>query len=311
MHPRLMVVAIFVVAVTGPLVASRAEASLPYPSPTTSTSPPAVVGVSVSTPDVVDPGDDGGTATGTVAIPCDWNPEPATPAETDALNDTIGSLFDAINRLLPINLVVRLTYYSEYGTLRAWDSVDGRFEQAMVADCSAATHPGAVTTGDFEWQAVTPPSPDILIPGTVERATALIEAPTPAINPPDIGTINLGMWLAVEQEGPITIRAELGPIWVEATARIVATTFDLDDGPPIVCEGVGTPIPDSARDEIDEGPCGHTFTDTDDIGTTEFTITSRWTMSWVTSAGTSGTGSDITQWTTVPYRVREIQTVGR
>ncbi len=148
------------------------------------------------------------------------------------------------------------------------------------------------------------------MPGIVDEATALIGAPIPAINPPNIGTINLGMWLAVEQAGPITIRAELGPLWAEATARITTTTFDLDDGRPIVCEGVGTPIPDSAREEIDEGPCGHTFTDSDDIGRTEFTITSRWTLSWTTSASTFGSASDVNQTTTIPYRIREIQIVG-
>ena len=94
------------------------------------------------------------------------------------------------------------------------------------------------------------------------------------------------------------------------TAAVDTTTFDLGDGAPIVCEGFGTPLPASRRNDTAQGPCGHTFHDVDDVGRTSFSVTATWSVTWRTSAGTSGAQPDIVTTTVVPYRVREIQTVG-
>lgn len=297
-----------------PLLATPVSANTPLPQPTTppttTTAPPATIRVVVSTPGQVEPGTPGAETGGTVAIPCSWSPDLRTQAYADELNETIAFIYDTINQWLGSNLTVVLTYYSEDGGLRAWDAVDQRFERRMEADCSNATAPGTWETGDLDWWVVAPPSPDILIPGAVAEAIAPILPPVPAINPPGVGTVNLGMWLAVEDTGPVTVRIELGPLWAEATAAVATTTFDLGDGPAIVCNGVGTPMPANARNAVDEGPCGHTFTDIDDVGRTQFTVTSRWSVTWLTSAGTSGGAPEVVQSTSIPYCVREIQTIG-
>jgi hypothetical protein len=279
-------------------------------SPNT-TAPPTTIRVTVSTPGQVVPGAGGGTTGGNNAVPCAWNPDPATPADADAFNRFTEQLYDIANQILSKDLTITITYYSESGSLHAWNGNAGQFERRVVADCTNATDPGPWSTGDLDWWTVRPPSPDILIPGVVAEATAPINAPTPDINPPRIGTINVGMWLAVREQGPITIRANLGPLWAEATATIAETTFDLDDGRPIVCDGTGTPIPASEWDDLEqEGPCGHTFRNVDDLGPTEFTISSRWTVTWRTSAGNAGSQPDIVTSTTMNYCVREIITVG-
>jgi hypothetical protein len=229
----------------------------------------------------------------------------------DTYNEVTELIVDIINRFLSTDLQITLTYYSEENNLRGWSSLRQRFEKRMVADCTNATEPGEWTTGDLDWWVVQPPDPAILLPGALARATAPIAAPDPAINPPDATAINLGMWLAVAEAGPIVIRVSLGPVWAEATAAPARSAFDLGVGDPIVCAGNGTPIPESARESTGQGPCGYTFRDVDDIGDTQFVITSTWAVTWRLSDGTTGTRPDVDVSTTIPYEVYEIQTVGR
>ena len=89
------------------------------------------------------------------------------------------------------------------------------------------------------------------------------------------------------------------------------STYDLGAGDPIVCAGNGTPLPPSKRDSVEQGPCGYTFTDADDVGDTQFTITSTWAVTWRLSDGNTGAEPDIDVSTTIPYEIYEIQTVGR
>ncbi len=69
--------------------------------------------------------------------------------------------------------------------------------------------------------------------------------------------MNLGLWLALVGQEPVTVRAEAGSLWAEATVTLASTTWDMANGDLITCEGPGVPIVDT--DTLDEGSCGHTY----------------------------------------------------
>jgi hypothetical protein len=286
---------------------SPADAIVGGDRPTTT----GVVSVVVTQPGTTIPGSPGDETGATAPVRCTWTPVPATPDQAAQYNEITELLYTVINNVLTVDLEITITYYSDDGALHAWSDTRAQFEVREEADCTDATVTNGVTTGDERWTAVRPPSPTILLPGVVERATEPIDAPSPSINPPAGSAINLGMWLAVEPLGPIAVRAQLGPLWAEATATLASTSFDLGNGDePVTCAGHGTPIPESRRNSIDEGPCGYTFRDLDDIGDTEIAINSNWTVTWILSDGRTGSSPGVTTGVAIPYEVYEVQTVG-
>ncbi len=279
-------------------------------SSTTSISGPVITAV-VSGPGAQDPGGPPSTVAGTVPIPCTWDAFSASDSDADRYNQITRSIVDVINSIAGGNMVITLTYYSQDGRLHRWNAAIGRFEQHQVADCSQADAPAGVATGDGRWVAVTPPSPAILLPGTIREATRPITLPVPAISPPNRAAVNLGLWLAVQQVGPIAVRAELGPLWAETRATEATTSFDPGNGDdPISCAGYGTPIPDSEQNTIEQGPCGYTYTSDTDGEPIAMTITTRWNITWTLSDGSSGSAPDIVVSASLPYEVYEIQTIG-
>ena len=126
--------------------------------------------------------------------------------------------------------------------------------------------------------------------------------------------MNVGLWLAVEDPGQVSITASVGPVWATVTARYMSTVWDFGNGDSVECEGLGTPIVD--LDTVEQGPCGYTyratsapeFTGTDDLAY-HASVTGRWTVTYETSAGGSGTLSPIDRTTPFLYQVREIQTL--
>ena len=261
---------------------------------------------------VTDPGSgDPGTPPVAVPIPCAWFAFAANEDDADRYNDITAQIVGIINSIVDTNFVITITYYSEDGRLHRWNDVRDRFEKHQIADCSQATDPGAVTTGDGRWVAVVPPSPAILLPAATKQATKPISPPAPTLSPTDRAPVNLGMWLAVEPAGPISVRVDLGPLWAETTAAMVTTSFDLGAGdPPVICLGHGTPIPDDKKDSIEQGPCGYTYAADTDDETIGITITSTWTVTWELSDGTTGQEPDIVVTSVLPYEVYEIQTIG-
>jgi len=284
------------------------DSDLDNGSPTTVPDGPVITAV------VTDPGtEQPGTppVTVTVPIPCAWFGSIATGEYADDLNDAIGQIVGMIGSITGTPSRITLTFYSEDGRLHRWNDVGDRFEKHQFADCSNATDPGTVTSGDTRWRAAVPPNPAILLPGTTEQTTELITPPAPTLSPMDRAPVNLGMWLAVQPAGPISVRAELGPLWAATTATMVTTSFDLGTGDvPIVCAGHGTPIPDSKKDSIGQGPCGYTYTADTDGETIDITIASTWTVTWSLSDGTMGSEADIVVTTVLPYEIYEIQTIG-
>jgi non-ribosomal peptide synthetase component F len=244
-----------------------------------------------------------------VRVPCRWFFGWSSQEHADALNEVI----DLVVATTPHGerRLLGVTYYYDDGALRRWSDARQRFEAWVEADCSNATHPDGVVTGDTRWIRVDAPRPDIILGRSTDQAVAAIGFPLPDLNPPDITAVNLGVWLAVEPVGPIVARAELGPLWAETTATLATTTFDPGNGDdPIVCTGFGSPIPDDRLATVEPGPCGYTYGSDTDGREITVTITSTWTIGWELSDGGTGTQPDIIVTTTHPYEVREIQTVG-
>jgi hypothetical protein len=205
--------------------------------------------------------------------------------------------------------VIEILYYSEQNSLHRYNVDRDRFERLVRISC---TDPNDPQNGRLRWQLSPPPDPAILLPGATRTATEQIDIPHPAISPTGDVAVNLGMWLAVEQAGPYVARASFdSAIWAETTATLATTTFDFGDGtPPIVCDGIGTPIPADRLDSAEPGPCGHVYTDHADIGPHTLTITATWRVTWGLSDGRTGQLADIVTSTQHSYTVYEVQTVG-
>ena len=310
---RLIPVLIAAVAAAVPtslaLAAGSGGGQDPAPTPTTvpPDTPPPTIAAEVTIP----PDEEEGTpGTAVIPVPCSWSRVPATQEFADTLNG-VYEVIEVIIQVIDGDFVVHITFYSEDDTLHRYDDESGRYEYQVVADCTNANAPGGWSTGDTDWWEASEPDPAILLPGTRRRVTEPIEPPTPDISPVE-GVVNLGMWLAVEQEGQVSVTAFLGPsVWARTTAGMAETsfTFETASGPQTVtCERFGTPIPESAKDSPDEGPCGFTFSEAIEGGS--ITVTSTWAVTWELSDGRTGSFESIEVTEFVPYDVIEIQTVG-
>ncbi len=152
-----------------------------------------------------------------------------------------------------------------------------------------------------------------LIPDALDRARTQLAAPVPAISPGAGagGIVNLGMWLAVDDPGTTTARATLTDVWAQVTASVSHLEIDLGNGDTVRCDGLGSPIPDSALDSVDQGPCGYTYRrSSPDDDPYQLAITTVHDIAWSTSDGRSGTLAEVRRTTTLGYDVDEIQTIG-
>ena len=186
--------------------------------------------------------------------------------------------------------------------------VNGQAEVGWVRVCPG---PGA-TTDDFYWVPAAIDPVD-LVPDALARVRAQLAAPSPAINPDATagGIVNLGMWLAIDDPGTTTARATLGGVWAEVTADVSGLEIDLGNGDTVTCDALGTPIPDAALDELDQGPCGYTYRrSSPDDQPYQLAITAVHEIAWTTSTGAGGTLADIRRTVTLGYDVDEIQTIG-
>ena len=177
---------------------------------------------------------------------------------------------------------------------------DGREEMVFERVC--------LDGSGFTWVDVTVTVQDA-IDDAVDRARRAAPSPTLDMNPPpDVGGIvNLGLWLALAGQDPVTVRAEAGSLWAEATVTLASTSWDMGNGDVVTCDGPGTPIVDT--DTLEQGPCGYTYRQSspDDAPYT-MTVTARWNVSYRSSAG-SGSVGGVDRSLSVDYDVDEIQTV--
>jgi hypothetical protein len=179
--------------------------------------------------------------------------------------------------------------------------------------CEAgARHPnGYIIWGDGD-----PVSVDDLISQVGPSARDRVQPPQLFVNPPPpVGIVNLGMWLAVPNNAPIELvvgNRQTGP-WVEVTATLTATEWDMGNGDTVECTGPGEVVEkgDPGWDSTDEGPCGYTYTQhTPDDETYTISVTATWSVSWVASDGRSRVEDPILVSNSIDYDVDEIQTVG-
>ena len=171
------------------------------------------------------------------------------------------------------------------------------------------------TTTDYVWVGKADPDPRLLSESAFEQIkdkTVLV--PVPALSPSSRGYVNLGMWLAIDEprENPVSVTATAGNVSATTTAVLRQTLFDMGTGdPPIVCDGVGDPIPDDMLDSPEPSPvCGFTYVSTNDGVPYEVTVTAVWDVSWTSNIGLGGNLGVLERSTTVPYEVLQIQTVG-
>ena len=101
---------------------------------------------------------------------------------------------------------------------------DGRTEQVFAREC-----PNGV--GGFTWVDTSITAQDV-IDDAVDRARRAVPAPTLDLSPsPEAGGIvNLGLWLALAGQDPVTVRAEAGSLWAEATVTLASTSWDMGNG---------------------------------------------------------------------------------
>lgn len=171
------------------------------------------------------------------------------------------------------------------------------------------------TDNTIQWRSeVTVDDLIALVPESARRA---IDEPAIFLSPPGPGYVNLGMWLAVSNADPITLTVgnhATGP-WVDVTATLTTSTWDMGNGDTITCTGPGTVLQpdDPGWNSTDEGPCGYTYRQpTPDDDTITITTTATWTVTWNTSDGRTNPQppDTITVTNTTTYDIDEIQTVG-
>jgi hypothetical protein len=161
------------------------------------------------------------------------------------------------------------------------------------------------------WRLVARPDPEVLADGSYDEVVRQVPVPSPAMSPGGPGFVNLGMWLAVEEQEPISVTARAGDVWATTSAEVVSTTFDLGNGDVVTCDGFGDPIPPTMTDTVEASPlCGYTYRDVAPDDAYTVTITSRWRVRWAGSGGAGGDLGTLDRSTSLTYEVREIQTVG-
>lgn len=179
---------------------------------------------------------------------------------------------------------------------------DGRTEQVFGWECPDGTAGSTWVDTSITVQDV--------IDDAVDRARRAVPTPKLDISPAADtgGIVNLGLWLALVAQDPITVRAEAGSLWAEATVTLTSTTWEMGNGDVVECDGVGVPIVDP--DTFDQGPCGYTYlTSSPEEDPYQLAVTATWTVTYRSSAG-SGSVAPAERTVTVAYDVDEIQTVG-
>jgi hypothetical protein len=181
----------------------------------------------------------------------------------------------------------------------------------MYESCTA---PGQTARTRTFWELQGDPDPRVLIEPARKLVTEKVFAPQPLMSPSgNRGVVNLGMWLAVVDQGQVSAIARASDVtWARATATLRTTRFQFGNGDAVTCDGAGTPIPEWAKDSVEQGGCGYTYRSLNDGGEPyTITITSTWTVVATTSRSAEEVPlDDIVLTTIVPYDIIEIQTVG-
>lgn len=179
---------------------------------------------------------------------------------------------------------------------------NGRTEQVFSRTC-----PGR--DAEYSWVDTSITVQDV-IDDAVGRASRAVPGPLLELSPsPEAGGIvNLGLWLSLAGQDPVTVRAEAGSLWAEATVTLASTSWDMGNGDLVECDGPGEAIVDT--ETLDEGPCGYTYRQSSpDEDPYVLSVTATWQITYRSSGGSGSTGT-LDRTSSVDYDVDEIQTIG-
>lgn len=179
---------------------------------------------------------------------------------------------------------------------------DGRVDQVFARECPDGMD-------GFVWVDTSITIGDV-IDDAVGRARRAVPAPTLDMSPsPEAGGIvNLGLWLALETPAPVTVRAEAGSLWAEATVMLASTSWAMGNGDVVTCDGPGVAIVDT--ETLEQGPCGYTYrVSSPDDNPYVLSVTARWAVGYRSSGG-SGSAGTVDRTLSIDYDVDEIQTIG-
>jgi hypothetical protein len=139
---------------------------------------------------------------------------------------------------------------------------------------------------------------------------SLLPAPVPQLSPATHSVVHLETWLAVHPVAAVSVTADIPGLWLTVTARVISTTFDLDDGVTITCAGTGQIWRHHHQDVA--ANCGHTFTKFDQpTRNRTLRIWLNWEITWSSSTGQSGALDPVSSAVRrIAHPVREIQTIG-
>lgn len=155
-----------------------------------------------------------------------------------------------------------------------------------------------------------------LVPGVTSEASRVVPLPVLDVNPdPAVGgVVNVGLWLAVQEQAVGSVSASAGPdAWIAVSPQLVGTRFDFGNGDVVECDGVGVAIEDvhPDLDVLEESPwCGYTYrVSSPDDEPYELTVTTMWELPYDSSDG-GGALPVLERSVTVDYDVDEVQTIG-
>lgn len=100
-----------------------------------------------------------------------------------------------------------------------------------------------------------------------------------------------------------------GPAVDIEAARLTGMSWDLGNGDAIECAGLGTAYPIGSN-QIEQGPCGYTYTRVSDVGTRQVTATAHYSVQLTTSTGRNEVLDPVAASDTFDYLVYEIVTTG-
>ncbi len=248
-------------------------------------------------------------------------PGPAPPppecwwANVDATNGDVASEQGFWRRVDGGHHADDVLVFLENGTLRRTFL---SLQTTHVLQVRVCSDPAREEAGRVRWSVVGPPNPTVYWDELTERVTRRVPLPAPNLGvdtQPDGSfdvAVNLGLWIAVDNPDDVVARAAPAPgVWAETRATLSHIEFlSGTGGTSGRCAGAGTPLPDSASDTVEQGPCGYIYTARREVGHHTAILRATWTVTNTASTGASERRPDIVLDTLIPVEVYEIQTVG-
>jgi len=177
--------------------------------------------------------------------------------------------------------------------------------------------PNGTTSATIVWA---PTAPVVNVNALAQQAASATALPSPAVrrNPAgeQVTQVQTWLWIDPGQWRPVSATATAGNVTVTATATPESVTFTMGDGgPPVTCDGPGTPYDPSRPASSQSTDCSYTYATSSNQapgGAFMVTATVSYHVTWV-AAGAPG-GGDLgvaTRSFTEPVRVAQIQALNQ